>query len=416
MTATVKSRIIALANPLAPPGAPSLHAEGTEKGETRTQRLKQHGRRNLAKILPVLSSARTHQTQRQDYHMTTRRRDLLKAAAAGVALPLLASAANAAEAAPKSKSYDSKLMGQPKFIDVDGIRTRYFEGGSGEAMVLVHGGQWPATASADGWAAIFDHLAEHFHVYAFDKLGMGFTDLPKTDAGFSMDAVARHTAGFVRALGLSKVVIVGHSRGALPAARFAVDHPDLVSHFVIFDTNALASDNIKMAERSDPPPVTTAPSGEKLREDAMKSPLSYRKDFITDAYIEAQFRIASLPKTREADRRFTAAKEKWIRDNPAKMKKDPRLGNNTGAVAWWMIDSKHETLELIRAGKLKAPTIMIWGWNDAFAPYTLGLDTMGMISKVVDRAELHMINHASHFVFAEHPAEATQLIVNFVKG
>ena len=61
----VKSRIIALANPLAPPGAPSLHAEGTEKGETRTQRLKQHGRRNLAKIprcyrrpAPIKPSAR----------------------------------------------------------------------------------------------------------------------------------------------------------------------------------------------------------------------------------------------------------------------------------------------------------------------------------------------------------------------
>jgi 2-hydroxy-6-oxonona-2,4-dienedioate hydrolase len=345
--------------------------------------------------------------------MITRRRDLLKAAAASVALPLIGSAA---EAAPKPKSYDSKLMGEPKFIDVDGIRTRYFEGGAGEAMVLVHGGQWPATASADGWAAIFDHLAEHFHVYAFDKLGMGFTDLPKSDADFSMDAVNRHTAGFVKALGLSKLVMVGHSRGALPAARFVVDHPDLVSHFVIFDTNALASDNIKMAERSDPPPLKEPPTREKLREESMRSPLSYRKDFITDAYIEAQFRIASLPKTQEADRRFRAAKEKWIRDNPAKMKEDPRLGNNTGAVAWWMIDSKHETLDLIRAGKLKAPTIMIWGWNDAFAPYTLGLDAMETISKVVERAELHMINHASHFVFAEHPEEATRLIVNFVEG
>ena len=47
-------------------------------------------------------------------------------------------------------------------------------------MVLIHGGQWPATSSADGWSSIFDHLAEHYEVYAFDKLGMGFTDNPKT--------------------------------------------------------------------------------------------------------------------------------------------------------------------------------------------------------------------------------------------
>ncbi len=31
-------------------------------------------------------------------------------------------------------------MGKVKFVDVDGVRTSYFEGGSGEAMVLVHGG------------------------------------------------------------------------------------------------------------------------------------------------------------------------------------------------------------------------------------------------------------------------------------
>ena len=31
-------------------------------------------------------------------------------------------------------------MGEIQFVDVDGVRTGYFEGGSGEVMVLVHGG------------------------------------------------------------------------------------------------------------------------------------------------------------------------------------------------------------------------------------------------------------------------------------
>ena len=348
--------------------------------------------------------------------MNTPRRDFLKTAVAGAtALPLLASTVGKAVAAGP-KSYDSKLMGEPKFIDIDGIRTRYFDAGSGEAMVLVHGGQWPATSSADGWSAVFDHLAAHYHVYAFDKLGMGYTDNPKSDADYSMDAIVRHTYGFIRTLGLTRLIMVGHSRGALPAARVAVDHPELVSHFVIFDTNALASDDIKISDRSDPPPVTKIPTREELRKAALASNLSVRKDFITDAYIEAQFRIASLPKLQEADKKFRALKEKWIRENPAKMKENPMLGNNMGAVVWWMIDNKHETLELIRAGKLKAPTVIIWGWNDTFAPYTLGLDTMKTISKVVERTELHMINRASHYVFAEHPEEVTRLIVNFVNG
>src|SRR3954470_7265495 len=120
--------------------------------------------------------------------MTTMRRDLLKLIAAGAASLPFAGAGNAKAAATAPKSRDSKMMGQAKFVDVAGIRTRYFDGGTGEPLVLIHGGEWPATASADGWAPVFDHLAQQFHVYVFDKLGHGFTDNPKTDADFSMDA------------------------------------------------------------------------------------------------------------------------------------------------------------------------------------------------------------------------------------
>ena len=306
------------------------------------------------------------------------------------------------------------MMGTAKFIDVDGIRTRYFDAGDGEAMVLIHGGQWPATSSADGWAAIFDRLAARFHVYAFDKLGMGFTDNPKTDADYSMDAVIRHAEGFIRAIGLDRAIIVGHSRGALPAARIAVDRPELVSHLVILDTNALASDDIKISDRSDPRPMTAVPTREDIRQADLKSYLSYRKDFITDAYVDAEYRIAQLPKLREADQKFRELRDKWIRDNPDKMKANPVLGNNMGAVVWWMIDAKHETLDLISAGRLKAPTVIIWGWNDMFAPITLGLDTMKTISKVVERCELQMVNQAGHYVFAEQPEAVTRLIEGFV--
>ena len=106
--------------------------------------------------------------------------------------------------------------------------------------MLVHGGQWPSTASADTWAPIFDHLAATFHVYAVDKLGMGFTDNPKTDADFTMDAITDHMFGFIQAVGIRRAVLVGHSRGALPVARIAVDHPEMVSHLVILDSNTLA--------------------------------------------------------------------------------------------------------------------------------------------------------------------------------
>jgi 2-hydroxy-6-oxo-6-(2'-carboxyphenyl)-hexa-2,4-dienoate hydrolase len=71
-----------------------------------------------------------------------------------------------------------------RFIDVDGIRTRYFDKGSGEVLVLFHGshlGTNDACESALDWELNFDRLAEWFRVIAVDKLGQGHTDNPKRD-------------------------------------------------------------------------------------------------------------------------------------------------------------------------------------------------------------------------------------------
>jgi len=347
--------------------------------------------------------------------MKPQRREFLATAAAGaLALPLFAR--TAAAAAGPATSYDSRLMGAPKFVDVDGIRTRYFDAGRGPVMVLIHGGQWPATTSAEGFAAIFDRLAASYHVYAFDKLGMGYTDLPKTLADYSMDGIIRHAYAFIRAVGITRAIVAGHSRGALPAARIAVDHPELVSHLIIFDTNALAADDITLPERPDPPPPPQTPTREQIRAADLASPLSHNKAFITDAYVEGEYRIALLPKTQEAARQFRAAKEEWIRNHPDRMRANPSLANDQGALVWWMVDAKHATLDSIAAGHLKLPTVIIWGWNDPFAPYRFGLGAMSIISQANDATEMHFVNDSGHFVFAEQPQTVTRLIDSFIRA
>jgi pimeloyl-ACP methyl ester carboxylesterase len=65
-----------------------------------------------------------------------------------------------------------------RFVDVDGIRTRYFDKGSGAVLVLFHGshlGTNDACESALDWELNFDRLAEWFRVIAVDKLGQGHT-------------------------------------------------------------------------------------------------------------------------------------------------------------------------------------------------------------------------------------------------
>ena len=76
-----------------------------------------------------------------------------------------------------------------QFIDVNGIRTRYFEKGVGPTVVLFHGGHFGSHDAADcaeDWSLNFDGLAERFHVYAVDKIGQGFTDNPQRDEDYTM--------------------------------------------------------------------------------------------------------------------------------------------------------------------------------------------------------------------------------------
>lgn len=315
--------------------------------------------------------------------MRTSRRKFLAGSVIGFALLFLLS--------PKI-SYGS-CMQSPKFVDVDGIKTRYFEGGSGETLVLVHGGQFGSIYSADVWSLNFDILCEHFHVYAFDKLGQGYTDNPKTDAEYTMTAVIEHTYQFLRTVGVQRANLLGHSRGALPVARIAVDHPELVKNLIILDSSTLApydpdaaAAQRKMAEEisANAPPT---PTREFLRREPEYS--SYLKDHITDEFIEKNLKIALLPKMAEARRKSQL----------------PDVG-----------EVKNETLDLIKAGHLKADTLIIWGLNDRTAPYSLGIELMKIISSVVDRTQLHIFNQAGHYVYREHPLEVDRLIVEFIKS
>jgi pimeloyl-ACP methyl ester carboxylesterase len=91
-----------------------------------------------------------------------------------------------------------------RWLDVDGIRTRYFEAGKGEPIVFIYGGNFgtgDSASSAYTWNNQIAPLSEHFHAITFDKLGQGETDNPKND-DYTMAAVVRHAAAFIRALKL----------------------------------------------------------------------------------------------------------------------------------------------------------------------------------------------------------------------
>ena len=199
-----------------------------------------------------------------------------------------------------------------KYIDVDGIKTRYFEKGSGPVVVLFHGGHFGSHDAADcaeDWSLNFDGLAERFHVFAVDKIGQGFTDNPKRDEDYTMAAVVQHAYGSLRTLGLRNVHPVGHSRGAYLVARLTLEHPELFKTCILVDTNTLAPGISKNETVMANPPLPRL-SRESQRWVLQRYSFGY--EHITEEWVDAMMRVVALPKYQEAVRKM---EEAGLQDN-----------------------------------------------------------------------------------------------------
>ena len=111
-----------------------------------------------------------------------------------------------------------------EFITIEGNRLHYVDRGEGPPLVLIHGlgGQLRNFAPA-----LVEDLTRDFRVILLDRPGSGYSvRAPGAAAGLSQQADA--VAGFIRALGLGKVMLVGHSLGGALSLAVAIEHPDCV--------------------------------------------------------------------------------------------------------------------------------------------------------------------------------------------
>jgi pimeloyl-ACP methyl ester carboxylesterase len=102
---------------------------------------------------------------------------------------------------------------QRETIDVDGLVTGYLESGQGDPVVLLHGGEFGATAEL-GWEHNIAALAAHHRVLALDMLGFG-RSAKVVDFNDGRGIRIRHIARFCAELGVESAHFVGNSMGAI---------------------------------------------------------------------------------------------------------------------------------------------------------------------------------------------------------
>src|SRR5919106_1873930 len=112
---------------------------------------------------------------------------------------------------------------QHRNLLVGDISTHFLEAGDGPELVLLHGGEYGASAEIT-WKHNIAALAERFHVIAPDMLGWGGTDKIynfSDPAGYRI----KHIKRLLEGLGISNAFFVGSSSGGGTIRRASVMDP-----------------------------------------------------------------------------------------------------------------------------------------------------------------------------------------------
>ena len=123
-----------------------------------------------------------------------------------------------------------------RHIEIHGHRIGYRAGGSGPALVLIHG----MAGSSATWRYVLPTLTTHFTVIAPDLAGHGESEKPRGD--YSLGAFASGIRDLMLALGHERATLVGQSLGGGVAMQFAYQFPERTERLVLVSSGGLGEE------------------------------------------------------------------------------------------------------------------------------------------------------------------------------
>lgn len=151
-------------------------------------------------------------------------------------LALLAVVANAAQPEP------TKIL-------VNGVELHYISAGSGEPLILLHGGQ----GDYRSWEPQIAALSRHYHVISYSRRYHFPNQNPLTATDHSAIVEAADLAALIKALRLKRVNLVGTSMGAATALMLAIEHPGMVRRLVIAEPPVGTKPYLEFMQRIEDP-------------------------------------------------------------------------------------------------------------------------------------------------------------------
>ncbi len=276
----------------------------------------------------------------------------------------------------------SKATYTARSLTANGIPTNYIEAGSGDPLILIHGGGAGAD-SFGNWFSCIPMLAPHFHVIAVDLLGFGASGKPDPATFvYSQQARNDHMTAFVEGLNLGPVFLVGNSMGGATSIGVSIKRPDLVKKIILMGSAGIQAES--------GPALASITNYDFTREGMVKivKALANKGFDIDGEMVDYRTALATEPKTRAA----YAATMGWIKDQHG----------------LWYEDA------FIR--QVKHPTLVVGGKEDIVVPFDKALRFLELIENSWGYFLPHCGHWAMHWAMLEYPADFSSETIRFLKA
>jgi proline iminopeptidase len=131
------------------------------------------------------------------------------------------------------------------FIDTNGTTLYYKTMGSGEPIVVLHGG--PGFDHQQFLPYIWE-LSSDYRVILYDQRGTGLSSGPVDSASITIGNFIEDIEGIRRAFSIERMNLLGHSWGGILAMHYGIRHPDKLKSLILCSTAASVESFDEMRE------------------------------------------------------------------------------------------------------------------------------------------------------------------------
>jgi proline iminopeptidase len=119
-----------------------------------------------------------------------------------------------------------------KYYTVNGYKLWTVSFGKGDPLFFIAGGP----GGSHYGLRDFDSLSKDYTLVYFDNVGRGKSDTAKNVKEYTIERDIEDLEGLRKAMGFSKINILGHSYGGVVAQGYAVKYPQNVKHLILANT------------------------------------------------------------------------------------------------------------------------------------------------------------------------------------